>query len=97
MSQAELRVQRDGYVKAFQHRDVVQAIELGPRGMIAVAYVEWAGPKYQRVVLPWTIIGSYDEAKRFANALAIQPILGEAGTSIAGGLLFAEDLLVSAG
>jgi hypothetical protein len=93
MSQAELRVQRDGYAKAFQHPDVVRAIELGPRGMIAVAYVEWAGPKYQRVVLPWTIIGSHDEAKRFAGALAIQPDVRESGTSISSGLLFAEDLL----
>jgi hypothetical protein len=92
MSQAEQRVQRDGYVSAFQHSDVARAIELGARGRIAVAYIEWAGPEYQRVVLPWTIIGSYDDAKRFADALATRPIVGEAGTSISGSLLLAEDL-----
>jgi hypothetical protein len=92
MSRDEQRVQRDGYVSAFQHSDVARAIELGPRGMIAVSYVEWAGPNCQRVVLPWTIIGSYDEARRFAHALAIRPIVGETGTSISGGLLLAEDL-----
>lgn len=92
MSEAEQRVQRDGYVSAFRHPGVARAIGLGPRGMIAVAYIEWAGPSYQRIVLPWTIIASSDEAKRFADALAVQPIAGEAGTSISGGLLQAEDL-----
>jgi hypothetical protein len=92
MSEAEQRVQRDGYVSAFRHPDVAQAIGLGPRGMIAVSYVEWAGPGYQRIILPWTIMGGYDEAKRFADALAIQPIGRAAGTSISGGLLRAEDL-----
>ncbi|WP_217573382.1 DUF1194 domain-containing protein [Mesorhizobium sp. GbtcB19] len=92
MSQAEQRVQRDGYVSAFQHSDVARAIATGARGRIAVAYVEWAGPKYQRVVVPWTIIGSYDDAKRFADALAVRPIVREAGTSISRGLQAAEDL-----
>ena len=92
MSLAEQRVQRDGYVSAFRHPDVVRAIEFGPRGMIAVSYFEWAGPGYQRVVLPWTIIGSDGEARRFADALAVQPIAREAGTSISAGLLLAEQL-----
>ncbi|TGT67498.1 DUF1194 domain-containing protein [bacterium M00.F.Ca.ET.159.01.1.1] len=92
MSQAEQRIQRDGYVSAFRHADVTRAIASGARGRIAVAYVEWAGPKYQRVVLPWTIIGSHDDAKRFADALAARPIVREAGTSISRGLQAAEDL-----
>ena len=92
MSQAEQRIQRDGYVSAFRHSDVTRAIASGARGRIAVAYVEWAGPKYQRVVLPWTIIGSHDDAKRFADALAAQPMVREAGTSISGGLQAAQDL-----
>lgn len=92
MSQAEQRVQRDGYVSAFQHSDVARAIASGARGRIAVAYVEWAGPNYQRVVLPWTVIGNYDDAKRFADALAIRPIVRAAGTSISRGLQAAEDL-----
>lgn len=92
MSEAEQRVQRDGYVNAFRHPDVARAIGLGPRGKIAVSYVEWAGPGYQRIVRPWTIIGGYDEAKRFADALAVQPILREAGTSISAGLLRAAGL-----
>jgi hypothetical protein len=93
MSEVEQRVQRDGYVSAFRSPDVARAIELGPHRMIAVSYIEWAGPGYQRIVMPWTIIGDYDDAKRFADALAIQPILREPGTSISAGLLRAENLL----
>jgi hypothetical protein len=93
MSEVEQRVQRDGYVSAFRNPEVARAIQIGLRGMIAVSYVEWAGPGYQRVVMPWTIIGGYDDAKRFADALAVQPILREAGTSISAGLLRAEGLL----
>lgn len=95
MSLAEQRLQRDGYISAFRHPDIARAIQLGSRGMIAVSYVEWAGPKYQRVVLSWTIISNHDEAKRFAEALATQPIAREAGTSISGGLLLAHEMFAS--
>ncbi|WP_167449273.1 DUF1194 domain-containing protein [Mesorhizobium hawassense] len=93
MSLAELQVQRDGYVSAFRHPDLMRAIGSGARGAIALSYLEWAGPRHQRVVLPWTIIGSAEDARRFADALAAQPIMAEAGTSISGGLLAAAALL----
>ena len=92
MSEAEQRVQRNGYVSAFRHHDVTHATQSGPRGKIAVVYVEWAGPSYQRVVIPWTVIDSYEDAKRFADTLANEPIMSEAGTSISAGLMRAEDL-----
>jgi len=92
MSLSEQRVQRDGYVSAFRHHDLARAIGSGARGMIAVSYLEWAGPNYQRVVLPWTIVGSYDDARRFADALAIEPVIGQPGTSISGALLWAGGL-----
>ena len=94
MAGAEQQVQRKGYVSAFRHPELVQAIRSGPLGLIAVAYMEWAGPDYQRIVLPWTIIGGDDQARRFANALADQPIVGAPGTSIFAGLLQAEKLFV---
>jgi hypothetical protein len=93
MSQDEQRVQRNGYVSAFRDPDLAQAIELGPHGMIAVLYLEWSGSGYQRVVVPWTIIGRYEEAKRFADTLASQSIKEGLGTSISGGLLKAEQLI----
>jgi hypothetical protein len=93
MSPSEQQVQRDGYVNAFRHPDLARAILSGVRGMVAVSYLEWAGPDYQRVVLPWTIVGSYADARRFADALAVEPIGAHPGTSISGALLSAADLL----
>jgi len=92
MSRDEQRVQRDGYVSAFRHPELARAIGSGRRGMIAVSYLEWAGPTYQRIVRPWTIVGNYDEARRFADSLAIEPLMAQPGTSISGALLSAADL-----
>ncbi|CDX19375.1 conserved exported hypothetical protein [Mesorhizobium sp. ORS 3324] len=95
MTLREQRAQRDGYVSAFRHPGLGRAIASGARGAIAVSYLEWAGPKYQRVVLPWTIVGSAEDAKRFADALSAKPIVAEAGTSVSGGLLAAAGLLAN--
>ncbi|MBZ9709456.1 DUF1194 domain-containing protein [Mesorhizobium sp. ESP7-2] len=93
MSLSEQRIQRDGYVNAFRHADLARAIGLGARGTIAVSYLEWAGPNYQRVLVPWTTIGSYADARQFADALAIQPINNaQPGTSISGAILLAGEL-----
>ncbi|MET3590951.1 hypothetical protein ABID26_000330 [Mesorhizobium shonense] len=93
MSLREQQIQRDGYVSAFRHPDIARAIGSGMYGAIAVSYLEWAGPGHQTVLLPWTILGSPEQAKRFADALATKPIAAEAGTSISGGLLAAAGLL----
>jgi hypothetical protein len=41
--------------------------------------------------MPWTIIHGQEEAIRFADALATEPILSEAGTSISAGLRLAGE------
>jgi hypothetical protein len=89
MDYGEQRIQRDGYIAAFRHRDVLQAITSGPYGRIAVTYVQWAGAFYQDVIVPWTIIGSADEAEAFARALEDAPFTQERGTSISMALLYA--------
>ena len=86
----EHRLQREGYVAAFRHPDLLRAIRSGPIGRIAVVYFEWAGKRHQSVVVPWTVLGDGNDAEAFADALAAQPILPEAGTSISASLMFAE-------
>ena len=54
MDYDEQRLQRDGYAAAFRHPEVIAAISSGALGKIAVTYVEWAGPFYQIIVVPWT-------------------------------------------
>ena len=74
-----------------------KAIKSGPSGRIAVVYYEWAGSRHQSVAVPWTIVGSVEDANAFANALSAQPILPEAGTSISASLVFAERLFPVSG
>ena len=85
----ELRFQRDGYVAAFRHPDVLEAIRSGPLGRIAVTYVEWAGPENQSTRLPWMLIDSDAAARGLASRLSTAPMGRYSGTSISGGLLFA--------
>ena len=97
MDAEEQRVQRGGYVAAFRHPDIAQAIEFGPLGRIAVTYFEWAGPLHQSVAVPWTVLANREDAEAFADALAAQPVLPEAGTSISAALLFAEQIFAVSG
>jgi hypothetical protein len=93
----EQRLQRNGYVAAFRHPEVLAAIASGPLGRIAVTYVEWAGPASQSVIVPWTVLASSDDALAFAERLDGGEMLRERGTSISSGLYFAAKLFESSG
>jgi Protein of unknown function (DUF1194) len=92
MSPDELEIQRRGYAAALTHPNVIEAIEDGATGRIAVTYVEWAGQTWQRIVVPWTIIASQKDAQRFVAKLTANPPNSARRTSISGALLFAADL-----
>ena len=89
----EQRLQREGYVAAFRDREVQKAIASGGHGRIAVVYMEWAGPQWQSVIIPWTIIDGPEAARAFADRLEAHPISRERWTSISGALQFAGSLL----
>jgi hypothetical protein len=84
----EARLQREGYRSAVTDVRVLEAIQSGMTGAIAVAYVEWAGSDYQRLVIPWTRIGSPVEARAWAEELEKAPRVALSWTSISGGLDF---------
>ena len=84
----EHKLQRDGYVAAIAHPDVVSAITQGLHGRIALTYVEWAGPATQAVVVDWQVIDGPAAARRFAEELARVPIQRLHGTSISSSLAF---------
>ena len=52
----EQRLQREGYAEALRSRLVLEAVNRGAIGRIAVTYMEWASWNDQRVVVPWQII-----------------------------------------
>src|SRR5687768_1500029 len=64
VDEEEAALQREGYVMALTDDRVVSAMGSGPLGTVAVTYVEWAGEDYQRTVVPWTLVGNPEQAKR---------------------------------
>lgn len=92
MDLQEQRIQREGYVSAFRHPEVIRAIGSGEIGKMAVAYVDWAGVAHQSLLVPWTVIGSEADAFAFADKLSVVETTRERGTSISSGLQFAAEL-----
>jgi hypothetical protein len=99
MRSVDLAIQRRGYEAAFRRQEVIDAIRSGPLGAIAVAYVEWAGPTDQSLIVPWTILSNAESIHAFADKIVAAP-LGPSfnsppwlmGTSISAAILFAGDL-----
>jgi hypothetical protein len=88
MDMDEQRLQREGYVGAFRHPQVWQAIATGGTGRIGVTYIEWAGQLTQQTVLPWTLIDGPEAAKAFADKLESAPISRARMTSVSGALYY---------
>jgi hypothetical protein len=91
----EARLQRQGYISAFTNSEVLDAITGGFLGKIAVAYVEWAGYGYDKLVIDWTVIDGETSAKAFAGLLDKQQIHTYRGTSISEAILFSMPLFDS--
>jgi hypothetical protein len=92
----EARLQREGYRAAVSDPVVVEAIRGGMIGAIAIAYVEWAGAEYQRLVLPWMRISGTAEAQAWSEKLAEAPRASLSWTSISGALDFSRGVLAQA-
>jgi hypothetical protein len=82
----EARLQREGYRVAVSDPKVVEAIRGGMLGSVAIAYTEWAGIEYQRLVIPWTRIASQRDADAWAETLAQAPRASLSWTSISGAI-----------
>jgi hypothetical protein len=92
MDVQERKLQRDGYVDAFLHPDVIAAITSGLTGKIAVSYVEWAGPKSQTLVMPWRLVDGKAAAEAVSAELAQAESPRIRGTSISAALAFSSVL-----
>lgn len=88
----EQLLQREGYISAIQHPDVISAIKQGLIGRIAVTYIEWAGQGLQKITVPWTLINSRESAVRFAEQLQKAPIIRWRKTGISSAILYSGDL-----
>lgn len=92
----EARLQREGYRNAVSDPRVVEVIRRGMIGAIGLAYVEWAGFEYQRLVLPWTRIANQADADAWSSALAEAPRASLSWTSISGAIDFSRRTLAEA-
>ncbi len=95
MDHDEQRLQRDGYVAALRDPQVIKAIQSGPNGSIALAYVEWAGRISQSVVIPWRVIKDTADANAFAVTLAAKPISRALMTSVSEAVHTSHNLFAS--
>jgi hypothetical protein len=69
----EFGLQRQGYSSAIASPRVMEAIHSGPKGAIALLFLEWAGEGEQRVVVEWATIKTDADAAKFAAALLAAP------------------------
>ena len=85
----EAVLQRAGYIAAFRHPRVLEAIRRGPLGRIAAAYYEWAGYGHTKVIAGWTLIHDKASALAFAAKLTEVPPETASRTAIGSAINFA--------
>lgn len=91
----EAQLQREGYIRALVHPQVIRAITSGERKKIAVTYVEWAGSYFQRTVVDWSVISDETSARAFVEKLKEVPVITERWTSISGAIDFGMQRLAA--
>jgi hypothetical protein len=97
VNDVRFELQKQGYVAAFSHPNVLRAIRSGMQGAIAVTMTQWTGPSLQVQVVPWTLLKDQASVLAFASAIENAPReLFSGGTSISGAIDHAMLLLPSA-
>jgi len=93
MDWTELRIQREGIANAFKSREIVQAIQSGALGKIAVANLDWNNDYETRVVIDWTIIHDAASATGYADTLLGAPLGTGRRTSISTAIIWSVALI----
>jgi hypothetical protein len=91
----ELKLQREGYAVAITDPRVLSAIASGPLQRIALAYIEWGGPRSQHTIVDWAVIGDPASATAFAQELRTRPRQAQGYNSISGAIDYARGLLAT--
>jgi hypothetical protein len=93
VDQVRFELQKRGYVAAFRHDRVVQAVRSGPHQAIAVTMIQWTGPELQVQTVGWTMIRDQETAAQFSAAIERGPRqLFAGGTSISGAIDYSGTL-----
>jgi hypothetical protein len=87
VDQTRFDLQKHGYAQAFRSREVIEAVGAGADHAIAVAMVQWTGPRLHVQVIPWTRISGAASAQALADAIdASRRQLYGGGTSLSGAI-----------
>src|ERR1700759_5059615 len=70
---SEFKLEKEGYAAAFTSKQVLDAIQGGNIGKIAVSYVEFASSFEVRTVIDWSTIHDLASAQAFANKVTAAP------------------------
>jgi hypothetical protein len=92
IDEIEARLQREGYIRALAHPEIIQAIQSGVHGRIAITYIEWASDDDQQTLIEWTLVRDDASAKMLADALAEAPLSTGRWTSISGAIDYSAKL-----
>ncbi|MDE2476830.1 MAG: DUF1194 domain-containing protein, partial [Alphaproteobacteria bacterium] len=82
MDNEEYAVEREGTAAAFSDPTVIQAIQNGSLGRVAVALVHFSNDPFNRMVVNWTVIKDRPGALAFAAAIRNGPRTPGRRTSI---------------
>jgi hypothetical protein len=66
----EFALQRRGYADAVLDKEFIDGVAAGPRGAIALTYVEWAGDGEQSVLVDWALVRNRGDAQRFVDTMS---------------------------
>lgn len=85
----EFTIIREGHAQTITSDRILASIKNGYHQKIAVIYVEWSGRNEQKVLIPWTVIGSRESAEIFAEKIRTEPrTFNEGDTHIQEALTF---------
>lgn len=87
----ELALQRRGYAEAITSREVMDAIEGGLIGSIAIIYIEWGGPASQHTIVDWHVVRDAATAAVFAEKLISSPRQAFGHNSISAAIAYGAD------
>jgi hypothetical protein len=93
----EALLQREGYIAAFRHPKIIEAIGGGFLRRIAVSYYEWAGFGHMKIIADWTVIHDTASAHAFAEQLTLEPPQTARRTAISDAITFGAGFLETNG
>lgn len=90
ISEEEFRFQRQGFAAALADRRVIEAIESGFLGRIALAHMEWGGATSMEPIVGWMEIAGAASARTFGARLIAAPRKAHGWNSISNAIVFCQ-------